>query len=85
MTNKDTDKFMERVGIIRIWFEAEEIEVSDQVLGRMASRLGSELAIQKKEIIEWCEKRNEDAQDMLKPEAKPRRTVLNELIDHLKQ
>ena len=59
MTNKltkDTNKFMVRVAIIKRWFEAEDVEVSDQVLGRMASRLGRELERQKKEIREELDK-----------------------------
>ncbi len=36
---ESTDKFIKLVGLFRQWFEDEELEVTDFVLGRMASRL----------------------------------------------
>ena len=47
-----TDQFMKCYQIVKKWFEDEELEVSDLVLGRMASRLHSSWSDREKELIE---------------------------------
>ncbi len=37
---KRSDKFIKNVSLMRDWFKWEEIEVTDQILGRMAVRFG---------------------------------------------
>jgi hypothetical protein len=36
---QNTDEFIKYVGIVKRWFKDEELEVSDYVIGRMASRI----------------------------------------------
>jgi hypothetical protein len=36
---QNTDEFIKYVGIVKQWFQDEELEVSDYVIGRMASRI----------------------------------------------
>ncbi len=39
LAKRTTDEFMACLGIVRQWFEDENLEVSDFTLGRFASRL----------------------------------------------
>jgi hypothetical protein len=55
---EETDEFMKYVEIVRDWFNAEDldIEVSDLVIGRMASRIRSL-------ILSECEKAHKSGQE----------------------
>jgi len=47
---KKAEKFMETVTAVKSWFDAEKIEVSDLVIGRMAARIEDIILQRKKDV-----------------------------------